>query len=143
MNLKKRRLLVTLSALTMSMSAFAADDHKGHEHDQKKGAAHAHDAKPLYGGIVTVVKDIHYELVAKPDSIALYIADHGKPVEVKGVDASVMLLSATDKKEVKLAPAGENKLEAKGNFNVAAGTKALASVVMPGKPGTNVRFTLK
>lgn len=87
MNLKKHRLLATLSALVMSMPAFAADDHRGHDHAQKKGAAHAHDAKPLYGGIVTVVKDIHYELVARPDSIALYIADPGKPVEVKSVDA--------------------------------------------------------
>nr|WP_207907229.1 hypothetical protein [Paucimonas lemoignei] len=136
--MKKRRLLATLSALAMSMPAVAADGHKGHDHDQKKGAAHVHDAKPLYGGIVTLVKDIHYELVAKPDSIALYMADHGKPVMAKDVDALVLLLSATNKKEVKLAPAGENKLEAKGNFDVAAGTKALASIVMPGKPVTNV-----
>lgn len=54
-----------------------------------------------------------------------------------------VLLSATDKNEVKLAYAGENKLEAKGNFHVAAGTKALASIALPGKPVINVRFTLK
>jgi len=143
MNQQKRYLLATLSVLAMSASAFAADDHKGHEHDKKKGAAHAEDAKPLYGGVVTQVKDINYELVAKPDNIALYVHDHGKPVDVKGATASVMLLSASDKMEVKLAPAGENKLEAKGNFKVAAGTKAVASVTMPGKPVVNAKFTLK
>lgn len=147
MNQQKRYLLATLSVLAMSASAFAADDHKGHghdhEHDKKKGGAHVEDTKPLYGGVVTQVKDINYELVAKPENIALYVHDHGKPVDVKGATASVMLLSASDKLEVKLAPAGGNKLEAKGNFKVAAGTKAVASVTMPGKPVVNAKFTLK
>ena len=145
MNQNKRYLLAMLSVLAISASAFAADDHKGHdhEHDKKKGSAHVEDAKPLYGGVVTQVKDINYELVAKPDNIALYVHDHGKPVDVKGATASMMLLSASDKLEVKLAPAGGNKLEAKGNFKVAAGTKAVASVSMPGKPVVNAKFTLK
>ncbi len=143
MKQNKRYLLATLSALAMSASAFAAEEHKGHDHDSKKGAAHAEDAKPLYGGVVTQAKDINYELVAKPDSIALYIHDHGKPVDVKGASASVVLLSAKDKMDVKLVAAGENKLEAKGKFTVAAGTKAVASVTVPGKPATNVKFTLK
>jgi hypothetical protein len=29
-------------------------------HDDKKGAEHAHDAKPVYGGLVSVVKDVNY-----------------------------------------------------------------------------------
>lgn len=143
MNQRKRYLFATLCALAMSTAAFAADDHQGHDHDKKKGAAHAHDAKPAYDGIVTQVNDIHYELVAKPDSLTLYVRDHGKPVNVKGATASIMLLSANDKKEVSLAPAGDNKLEAKGSFPVASGTKALVSITLPGKPATTVRFTLK
>lgn len=143
MNLKKRFLLASLSALAMSASAYAADDHKGHAHD-KKGATHAPDeAKPLYGGIVTQVKDINYELVVKPDAIALYVHDHGKPVDMKKAAATVTLLSSSDKVEAKLTPAGENKLEAKGAYKTAPGTKAIASVTMPGKSATNVRFTLK
>lgn len=143
MNQKKRYLLATLSALAMSPWAFAAEDHKGHDHDRKKGAVHAEDARPLYGGVVTQAKDINYELVAKPDTMALYIHDHGKPVDVKGATASVILLSANDKTELKLVAAGENKLEAKGKFNVAAGTKVAASVIVPGKPSVTVKFTLK
>lgn len=144
MNLKKRYLVVTLSALAMSASAFAADDHKGHDHDKKKVTTHAADeTKPLYGGVVTQAKDINYELVAKPDSIALYIHDHGKPVDVKGAAATVTLLTATDQIEVKLTPAGENKLETKGTFKVAVGAKALARVTMPGQPVTKIQFTLK
>lgn len=143
MNQKKRYLFATLFSLTLSASAAAADDHKGHDHDKKKHHTHTEGTKPLYGGVVTKVKDINYELVAKPNTIALYIHDHGKPVAVKGVDASVMLLSASGKVDVSLAPAGQNKLEAKGNFNVAAGTKAVATVTLPGEPVVNAKFTLK
>lgn len=143
MNQKKRYLFATLFSLTLSASVAAADDHKGHDHDKKKHHTHTEGTKPLYGGVVTKVKDINYELVAKPNTIALYIHDHGKPVAVKGVDASVMLLSASGKVDVSLAPAGQNKLEAKGNFNVAAGTKAVATVTLPGEPVVNAKFTLK
>lgn len=134
--------LFTTLAMSVSHIALAADDHKGHNHDDKKGGEHAHDAKPQYGGVVTVVKDVNYELVAKPDSITLYVNDHGKPVDTKNASASLTLLSAAEKAEVKLAPAGENKLEAKGNFKAQPGTKVAGSVKLDGK-ANNVKFALK
>lgn len=138
--------LVSAAAVVIAMSfanvSMAADDHKGHDHDDKKGSEHAHDAKPAYGGVVSVVKDVNYELVAKPDTITLYINDHGKPVDTKTATATLTLLTASDKSEVKLAPAGENKLQAKGTFKVEKGTKVVASVATGGKP-QSVRFTLK
>jgi hypothetical protein len=39
-----------------------------------------------------------------------------------------------------LSPAGDNKLEAKGAFKVAPGTKAVAVVTLAGKPAQSVRF---
>ena len=129
-------------ALSVSHVAVAADDHKGHNHDDKKGGEHAHDAKPQYGGVVSVVKDVNYELVAKPDNITLYVSDHGKPVDTKNASAAFTLLSAAEKSEVKLEPAGENKLQAKGNFKVQPGTKVAGSVKIDGK-ANNVKFTLK
>lgn len=143
--MKFTKLAATVTAtlaLALVNVANAADDHKGHNHDDKKGGEHAHDAKPTYGGVVAVVKDVNYELVAKPDTITLYVTDHGKPVDMKGGSATLTLLSSTEKSEVKLAPAGENKLEAKGNFKVEKGTKVVASVNSGGKP-QSVRFTLK
>lgn len=134
----------TVAVLAMSIAniGMAADDHKGHNHDDKKGGEHAHDAKPGNGGVVSVVKDVNYELVAKPDTITLFITDHGKPVDTKDATATLTLLSASEKSEVKLVPAGENKLQAKGTFNVDKGTKVVASVATSGKP-QSVRFTLK
>lgn len=143
MKFTKLASIVTATlALALVNIAYAADDHKGHNHDDKKGGEHAHDAKPAYGGVVSVVKDVNYELVAKPDTITLYVTDHGKPVDMKGGSATLTLLSASEKSEVKLAPAGENKLEAKGSFKIEKGTKVVASVNSGGKP-QSVRFTLK
>lgn len=101
-----------------------------------------HDATPKHGGVVSVVKDVNYELVAKPDTITLYVIDHGKPVSTKNGAATLTLLSASEKTEVKLEPAGENKLEAKGTFKVQPGTKVDGTVKLDGKTA-NVKFTLK
>jgi hypothetical protein len=105
-------------------------------------AANEHDHKPAHGGIVTEVKEVQYELVAKADTLQLYVSDHGKPVKLDGASARVTLLSGTEKQEVELKPAGD-KLEGKGSFKVPAGTKVLASVSLPGKAAASARFTIK
>ncbi len=99
--------------------------------------------KPKYGGVVTVVKDIQYELVAKPDTVALFIEDHGKKVDTKGATAKLLLLTGGDKTEINLLPVGENGLEAKGAFKVPAGTKAVATITLAGKPAMNARFEFR
>ncbi|RJG05443.1 hypothetical protein D3870_04870 [Noviherbaspirillum cavernae] len=136
---------VTVAVLAMSLTniAAAADDHKGHNHDDKKGAEHAHDAKSVYGGVVSVVKDVNYELVTKPDTITLYVTDHGKPVDTKGASANLTILSSAEKSDVKLEPAGENKLQAKGSFKVQAGTKVAGNVKIGNQPAQSVKFSIK
>lgn len=121
---------ITVLALTSTPVVFAADKHD-----------HGHEHTPLHGGLVVEVKDMDYELVAKPDSLALYLRDHGKAVDVSKVTAKITLLSGTDKQEVELKAAGD-KLEAKGSFKVAAGTKAMAQVTVGGKSST-AKFVLK
>ncbi|WP_434513828.1 hypothetical protein AB6Q56_14720 [Dechloromonas sp. ARDL1] len=122
--------------------ASAADDHKGHAHNGKPGAVHAHEATARYGGVVSVIKDINYELVAKPDSLTLYVTDHEQPVDVRNASATLTLLSAADKAEVQLLPAGDKFLRAVGTFKVQAGTKAVALVKFGSKPAQQVRFVL-
>ena len=128
--MKTQALLASL-ALTLASTAFAAGD----KHD------HAHEHKPLHGGVVVEIKDIDYELVAKPTVIQLHLRDHGKPADVSKATAKVTMLSGTEKQEVELKPAGD-KLEATGNFKVGAGTKAVAVVSVAGKAAT-VRFSIK
>jgi hypothetical protein len=88
---------------------------------------------------VVEVKDMDYELVAKPTVIQLHLRDHGKPADVSKASAKVTLLTGTEKQEVELKPAGD-KLEATGSFKVGPGTKAVAVVTIGGKPAT-ARFT--
>lgn len=122
--------LLAVLALAAGGATFAADNHD-----------HGHDHKPLHGGLVVEVKDMDYELVAKPDLLQLHLRDHGKAVDVSKFAAKLTLLSGTEKQEVELKPAGD-KLEAKGNFKVATGTKVVAVVLMVGKSST-ARFVLK
>jgi hypothetical protein len=120
--------LVAALAFAATGAAFAAD-------------GHSHDVKPLHGGVVVEVKDIEYELVAKPDLVQLHVRDHGKTVDVSKASAKLTLLAGTDKQEIELKPAGD-KLEAKGSFKVGANTKALAVVSWADKSAT-ARFVLK
>ena len=121
-----------LAAFTFSMSglAFAAG---GHEH------GHAHQRR--HGGVVSEVREMDYELVAKPDLIQLHLRDHGKPVDVSKSNAKLTILIGADKQEVELKPAGQ-QLEATGSFKLA-NSKIVAFVSVPGKALATVRFVLK
>ena len=114
---------------------------KGHKDDSHKHSEKEH--KPHHGGVVSTVGHHEFELVAKPDALTLHVSMDEKPVATKGGTASITLLLGADKSLVKLEPTGENRFEAKGTFKVAAGTKVLATVVLPGKKSEQVRFTLK
>jgi hypothetical protein len=122
----KLQSIVAVVALSAASTVFAAD---------------THDHKPRHGGVVASVKEVDYELVAKPAMIQIFVRDHGKPVDVSKATAKVTLLTGSDKQEVELKPAGD-RLEAGGSFKVGAGTKAVAVVTINGKPAT-ARFTLK
>lgn len=128
-----RQLFAAMAFAALATSiAHAAGDH---------GAGHDH--QPQHGGIVVEANDMDYELVARPDTLTLHLRDHGKPAKTEGVRAKLTLLNGTEKSEAVLAPTGDGKLEAKGAFKVAAGTKVVALVTLPGKKATNVRFAVK
>lgn len=127
----KLHTLIATIAMAVASAAHAA----GEKHD------HAHEHKPMHGGVVVEVKDVDYELVAKPTTIQIHVRDHGKPADVSKASAKVTFLTGTEKQEVELKPAGD-KLEATGTFKVGPGTKAVAVVTINGKPAT-ARFTIK
>jgi hypothetical protein len=126
----RRTVLFALAALA-AMPAVALA--QGHVHTK---------SAPKYGGVVTEVNEVDYELIAKADSVRLYLSDHGKPVNLANASAKVTLLTGSEKSEATLKPAGD-KLEATGTFKVGPGTKAVAIVTLPGKPAQSVRFDIK
>ena len=95
-----------------------------------------------HGGVFVEGKEADYELVAKPDVIQLYVNDHGKPMDVSKASAKLTLLSGRGEAGSR-AQARGGKLEAKGDFKVAPGTKAVAVVTNAGKTLGTARFTLK
>lgn len=123
MNLKT---ILVAAAVALAAPAFAQKDD--------------HSAK--HGGIFVETKALDFEIVAKPDLIQVYVGDHGKPVKLDGAKGKVTLLNGSEKTEVDLAPAGD-KLEAKGSFKVAKGTKGIASVTLAGKSAATARFEVK
>lgn len=131
--LRTLRRLLTLAAVTSA--SLLAPTLPAHAH----GEAHSH--APQHGGVVVEVKDMDLELVAKPEVLQLYLRDHGKAANVGKASAKVTLLNGTEKQEATLSPAGD-KLEAKGSFRIAAGTKALAQVTVGGKV-LSARFEIK
>ena len=102
--------------------------------------------KPIevrHGGVVVQMGDMEYELVAKPDSLNLFVYDDDKPAATKGGKARVVLTAGNDKKVVELEPAGGNKFKAKGNFTVKPGSKAVATIELSGRNKEEASFTLK
>jgi hypothetical protein len=124
-----RFLLPLLLASMFSLPAHSQDKH---------GDPHA----PKYGGVVVETKAADLELVAKPDVITIYPSDHGKPMKVTSASGKLTVFNGNEKTEAPLTLVGD-RLEAKGTFKLAAGTKVLAEVALNGKPAVAARFTLK
>ena len=120
-----RFLMPLLAAAAIALPVAAADDHA-----------------PKHGGVVLETKAGDLELVAKPDMIRVHVSDHGKPMKLTSGTGKVTVFNGAEKTEAPLALVGD-KLEAKGNFKVAPGTKVLAEVSLNGKPAVAARFTLK
>ena len=128
----KLHTLLALAAFSLAGGAFAASDHD-----------HGSQHKPLHGGVVVKASDLDFELVAKADSVTLYVSDHGKPAPTKGASGKLTVLAGAEKTEAALVPAGDNRLEAKGSFKVVSGTKFVATVNLQGGKPVNVRFAMK
>lgn len=106
-------------------------------------AGAGHDHGPKYGGVVREVKNITYELVAKPDSLTLHVSDHGKPVSTQGAQAEAVVYAGNDRIPAKLDPAGDNRMIAKGNYKVGVGVRVTVTVTLAGRQPDKVTFKLK
>ena len=125
------KTLIIAALLALAAPAWAAD-------------AHGHAHKPQHGGIVAEAASMEFELVAQAEVIVLHVRDHqGKPLPTEGGSGKITVLSGSSKTEAALAPAGSGKLQARGSFVVAAGSKFVAAVTLPGKKAVNLRFAMK
>jgi hypothetical protein len=103
------------------------------------GAGHG----PQHGGVAREVKGVSYELVAKPDSLTLHVSDHGKPISTEGATAEAVIYAGNAKTAVTLAPAGGNRLVAKGSFRTGVGVRVAVTATLASKQAAKVTFNLK
>jgi hypothetical protein len=125
------RITLVCLALGIASIAAAADKH-GHDHD-----------KPLHGGIIAEAAGLDFELVAKADSLTLYVVDDGKPVATVGARGTATVVGGSEKITATFEPAGENKLMAKGSFKAGVGVRVAVAVTLAGKPEAKLNFRLK
>lgn len=126
-----KSILLSLAAASTLLAATPALAGAGHDHG------------PKYGGVVRELHHVAYELVAKPDSLTLYVSNHDKPVSTQGATAEAVIYAGNGKTTVKLEPAGDNRLAAKGSFKVGVGVRVVLTVSLPGKAKAKATFALK
>jgi hypothetical protein len=126
--MKKSLLVLLSSTCLLAPAAFAGE---GHDHS------------PKHGGITQEVGTVNYELVARADTLSLYLSAHGAPYAATGAKAEAVIHSGNVKTPVTLTPAGDNTLTAKGSFKTGLGVRVTVSVTLPNQPAATVNFRLK
>ena len=107
-------------------------------------AAQAHGGtQPEHGGVVQLVGDMTFELVARPEGVELYVEDDGDEVTSADLAAKLTVVSAGAKSDVTLTPAAGNKFEAKG-VKIAPGAKVTVLLTLKDKQSKiAANFTIK
>ena len=107
------------------------------------GVAFGHgNTKPLHGGVMQMVGEQSFELVAKPEGAELYVVDDGEDIDSSKMSATMTIDSAGVKSEVVLLAAGGNKYVAKG-ARIPSGAKVVVMLVGADQAKTMARFTIK
>lgn len=91
------------------------------------------------GGVVVSTQDADYELVARQDTLHLYVRARGTPVDIFETKARLTLIAGRARQVVEMSPV-PGRLEARGSFQVAPGTRVVAVVSRPGKSTATLRF---
>jgi hypothetical protein len=107
-------------------------------------AAQAHGGtQPEHGGVVQLVGDMSFELVARADGVELYVEDDGDEINSADMAARLTVVDAGAKSEVTLTPAAGNKFEAKG-VKIARGAKVAVLLTLKDKQSKiAANFTVK
>lgn len=124
MKLRTLKLAFALGLACLAFSTARADAVPGH-----------------HGGQVQDAGPYHFELVAKPKELTIYVlGSGGKKVDTRSAGGSATVLSGKVKTTLPLTSAGENTLKGTGNFDIGAGAKIVVSVTFPGQSPVQARF---
>lgn len=121
--------IITLAAVAVGMAL--------------SGLSFAHGAKPKHGGVIQSAGDLSFELVSKDGKAVIYVDDHGADLKTAGATGSLTVLAGAKKSQTTLIPSGSNELTSQTPVKLERGSKALASITLPGKEAIRVRFSQK
>ena len=101
------------------------------------------DSQPTpHGGQMHMAGAYHFELLAKPNELTVYLTDHaGTKIPSNGAIGIATVLSGNTKASVKLQPSGDNVMKGSGQFELAPDMKVVVSITLPGKSPEQARFT--
>jgi hypothetical protein len=107
------------------------------------GVALGHgNTKPQHGGVVQMVGETVFELVAKPEGTELYVVDDGEDIDSSKLSATMTVDAGGMKSEVVMLAAGGNKYVSKGT-KIPGGAKVVVMLVAADQSKTTARFTIK
>lgn len=124
-----RQTVAAVLALGLSLPALAHDD------------ATLDAMESPNGGQVRMAGPYHYELVLGKNAVSVYLTDHGdQPVPSAGVSGNAIILSGA-RSTLALSPAGDNRLDGQGEFQIGPDMRAVVSLTFPDGNTWQTRFT--
>ncbi|BAT58070.1 hypothetical protein GJW-30_1_00584 [Variibacter gotjawalensis] len=119
--------------LTGIAAAFATPALAQHSH------SHSHEGK--FGGIVSEAGDYHVELVAKNDTIDVYVRDgDDKEMPIKGFKGVAIFTLAGKAQRVPLEVVDDKRLSGKASAPLPAKLKVAVQITPPGKRAVTAKF---
>ena len=86
-----------------------------------------------HGGQLRMSGPFHFELVASPGELTVYVTDHGDTaIDTAGGSAIALVRTGTRKLEMALQPAGGNVFRGNGNFELGATTTVHLKITLSG-----------
>ena len=85
------------------------------------------DTKPKHGGIVQLIGETLFELVAKPDGAEIYLVEDHEDAVAADFTGKIKVLSAGVSQDVALVPGAGNKFTAPG-VKLASGARAIVTL---------------
>ena len=121
-----------LAALVLGVSAITTS-----------ALAHDKPVKGPNGGQMIHIEDAHYELVAKDNTLTLFVSDNdNKPrASLDGAKATATVLADGKTATVEMKPATTDTLKGTGSFVAKAGLRVVVSIQEATRKPAQVRFT--
>jgi hypothetical protein len=103
--------------------------------------ASAHDAKSMHGGRIVFAGNFHVEMVAKGDTIDIYLIDHNNnPMAAAGYKGLAILSVGGKSQRIALEAADGGKLTGKADGALPEQPKGVVQITPPGGKTVSAKF---